>query len=559
MEHIAFDEVTFEGAPAVYDHSSAFGAWGPILVEVTQVHDAQPAGLAARAHAARRRASATSPGSPTTSRPRPRAWRRPASTASTPAAPARCRPPGSTARRSATPSRCCSAARRCSASTRCCARRPRVGRERSVPPPMTDVTVIGFGPAGASAAIAAHDAGARVTVLERMPYGGGNCAQLGRLPVDVDGPRAVDHLDALCFGKTPRDVLEAFADGLHEVPAWLAVAGRRDPRGQIPGLPAVVAALPGRARDLPPVRRRPARPGAVRLPAPRGRGARDRGPLRRRASPSSRRARSCWRAAASSTTRNCATPTCRSRSTAVGHPGNTGDGDPARAAAGASLWHMSAFFGWFAFRHPDHVAAFPLDVHAPSFIYVDADGRRFADETGWEVHDKLRCLTAYLPRRRNHPHLPGYLIFDERGAARRPAQRHRRHAQRLRLERGQLRRAGRGLDQAGRGARPAASSSARCASTAPSPTSSAATRARSSRSSRRCTRSRCDPGVATASGGPRRDARARVLRRDGTPIPGLYAAGGCGSIWGAPDRARRRADRRDRVRPHRREQAAAAS
>ncbi len=46
LEHIAFDEVTYEGAPAVYDHSSAFGAWGPILVELTQVHDAQPEGLA---------------------------------------------------------------------------------------------------------------------------------------------------------------------------------------------------------------------------------------------------------------------------------------------------------------------------------------------------------------------------------------------------------------------------------------------------------------------------------------------------------------------------------
>src|SRR4029079_1067048 len=37
LEHIAFDEVTFAGEPAVYDHSSAFGAWGPILVELTQV------------------------------------------------------------------------------------------------------------------------------------------------------------------------------------------------------------------------------------------------------------------------------------------------------------------------------------------------------------------------------------------------------------------------------------------------------------------------------------------------------------------------------------------
>ena len=47
IEHIAFDEVTFRGEPARYDHSSAFGAWGPILVELTEVHDAQPEGLRA--------------------------------------------------------------------------------------------------------------------------------------------------------------------------------------------------------------------------------------------------------------------------------------------------------------------------------------------------------------------------------------------------------------------------------------------------------------------------------------------------------------------------------
>ena len=39
-------------------------------------------------------------------------------------------------------------------------------------------------------------------------------------------------------------------------------------------------------------------------------------------------------------------------------------------------------------------------------------------------------------------------------------------------------------------------------------------------------------GAATASGGPRRDAQARVLRPGGAPIPGLFAAGAAGSIWG---------------------------
>ena len=45
MEHLEFDEVTYRGEPAAYDHSSGFGKWGSILVELTQVHDARPDGL----------------------------------------------------------------------------------------------------------------------------------------------------------------------------------------------------------------------------------------------------------------------------------------------------------------------------------------------------------------------------------------------------------------------------------------------------------------------------------------------------------------------------------
>ena len=45
VEHLVFEDVTYRGEPAVYDHSSAFGQWGSIMVELTQVHDAQPAGL----------------------------------------------------------------------------------------------------------------------------------------------------------------------------------------------------------------------------------------------------------------------------------------------------------------------------------------------------------------------------------------------------------------------------------------------------------------------------------------------------------------------------------
>jgi succinate dehydrogenase/fumarate reductase flavoprotein subunit len=38
----------------------------------------------------------------------------------------------------------------------------------------TDVLIVGFGAAGANAAIAAHDAGARVLIIEKMGVPGGD-------------------------------------------------------------------------------------------------------------------------------------------------------------------------------------------------------------------------------------------------------------------------------------------------------------------------------------------------------------------------------------------------
>jgi succinate dehydrogenase/fumarate reductase flavoprotein subunit len=399
---------------------------------------------------------------------------------------------------------------------------------------MSDVTVLGFGPAGASAAIAGHDAGAHVTVLEKMAYGGGNALNSGGFLFDVDGPRAVDHLDALCFGKTPRDVLAAFADGLHEVPAWLESLGGETREVEIPGLLPSWPHFPGAGhvtyrQVVAPEGERPG-PTLFRAlqEAVEARGIEVRYETTVEELPPGPVVLACGGFEYDEELRDAYLPLPL---TAVGHPGNTGDGIRLAQAAGASLWHMSAFFGWFAFRHPDHVAAFPLDVHAPSFIYVDADGRRFADETGWEVHDKLRCLTAYLPRRRNHPHLPGHLIFDEQarlagplnGIVGTPNDYVWSADNSLELEAGWIKRVedvdlpelvrtlrdyGAVPDEFGRDPR----------TIVPLEPPLYAIE--------------MYPGVATASGGPRRDARARVLRGDGTPIPGLYAAGGCGSIWG---------------------------
>jgi succinate dehydrogenase/fumarate reductase flavoprotein subunit len=97
-----------------------------------------------------------------------------------------------------------------------------------------DVLIVGFGAAGASAAIAAHDAGASVAVVEKTASGGGNCVYSGGFLFEVDGPHALEHLDALCFGKTNRALLEAYARGLPEVPDFLeSLGGRTEPAGWI--------------------------------------------------------------------------------------------------------------------------------------------------------------------------------------------------------------------------------------------------------------------------------------------------------------------------------------
>jgi len=391
---------------------------------------------------------------------------------------------------------------------------------------MTDVTVIGFGPAGASAAIAAHDAGARVTVLERMAYGGGNALNSGGFLVDVDGPHAVDHLDALCFGKTPRSVLEAFAAGLREVPDWLvSLGGETQPVDWPPSWPN----FPGHVTYRQFVGDRP---GPALFDCLRGavqaRGIDVRYDTRVTELPEGNVVLAAGGFEYDEEMRDAYLPLPL---TAVGHPGNTGDAIRLAQQAGASLWHMSAFFGWFAFRHPDHLAAFPLDVHAPSFIYVDGDGRRFADETGWEVHDKLRCLTTYLPRRRNRPRMPGWLILDEKARLAGPLN---------------------GIVGTPNDYVWSADNSAELAAgwirpveeiDAPQLEQTLAEYGTQPDEFGRAPETLAPlepplyaipiwPAVATASGGPRRDAQARVLRADGTPVPGLFAAGAAGSIWG---------------------------
>jgi succinate dehydrogenase/fumarate reductase flavoprotein subunit len=445
---------------------------------------------------------------------------------------------------------------------------------RVTPPREVDVLVVGFGAAGATAAISAHDAGASVAVIEKTSAGGGNCIHSGGFLFEVDGPSAVDHLDALCFGKTDRAVLEAFARGLREVPDFIAsLGGRTVPvdmaafGGMLPSWPNFPGGRDTRYRQF--KSDHPERPG-VGLWRTLERGVEERGINVSMNSPLVELLQGKSGKVTGATIGNDGgKQTIRARLgvilasggfeadpesrdaylplplVSVGHAGNTGDSLRLAHQVGASLWHMSAFFGWLAFVHPDYAAGFTLDVHAPNFILVDGDGRRFADETGWEVHDRVRALTSFLPRRANRPRMPGWIIFDEvarmagplHGIVGSPNGYEWSPDNSAEVDAGWIHKAGSAADLAqATGLDPAILGQTLADYAA---AVSAGRDDEFGRAQQTLTpllpplyAIQMTPGVATASGGPRRDRRARVLRPDGKPVPGLYAAGAAGSIWG---------------------------
>ena len=457
-----------------------------------------------------------------------------------------------------------------------------------------DVVIAGYGPAGASAAIAAHDAGARVIIVESARRGGGNARYSGGFLCDLPADRAVDHLDALCFGRTDRRVLAVYADGLHELSTWLeSLGGTTVPFDPPPGhFPAPFPSWPhfpagssvryqtvtdgtgSRVLGLAPPGLAPPglAPPGLALWGLLDTAVRQRG-IEVRFGTEARRLELDHAGAVTGlcVAQTGSEATLRVRGGVilatggfegsaaltdaylplgpvrpVGHPGNSGAGLRMAQAAGAALWHMYGFFGWFAFAAPEFASPFPVDVLAASHIFTDADGRRFADETGYEVHDRLRALTSYLPRHPNRPRLPSWVIFDEAtrqagplsGRLGTPNDYAWSPDNAAEIDRGWIQCAGSPQELAKKiGVEPEV-----LAGTL-SEYNTAARAGRDDRfgrspdtlvplDTRRLYAIETWPGLGGTTGGPRHDERARVLRPDGGPIPGLYAAGSVSAVWG---------------------------
>jgi len=85
-----------------------------------------------------------------------------------------------------------------------------------------DVVVAGYGLAGATAAIAAHDAGAKVLLVEKLPVPGGNSILSGGgFIYSTDVKEAIKYLKACSGDRVGEDVVDFMARGLVEFPAYL--------------------------------------------------------------------------------------------------------------------------------------------------------------------------------------------------------------------------------------------------------------------------------------------------------------------------------------------------
>ncbi len=96
-----------------------------------------------------------------------------------------------------------------------------------------------------------------------------------------------------------------------------------------------------------------------------------------------------------------------------GNPGNTGDGINMALEVGAALWHMNAAAWRVTMKFPDHPIAFATQRHETASIIVDKWGKRFSNER-FRLHGFGYELTNYDCYNLCYPRVPCYWIFDEK-------------------------------------------------------------------------------------------------------------------------------------------------
>jgi succinate dehydrogenase/fumarate reductase flavoprotein subunit len=448
----------------------------------------------------------------------------------------------------------------------------------------TDVVIVGYGGAGAVAAITAQDNGARVILLEKMPLGGGNTRVSAGVLIDPKGMGLVQYVARLCSGTTPIEIIETFVKNAIENRNWIEKMGAKtEPRSSgldvfypsvpFPCWPGITGGefidrykvksgetetMEGLAEKLwevlsSAVKQR----GITVLTMTRGQEliTNDNGEVigviaereEERISIIAKRAvvLTCGGFEYNESMKQAFLPF--QPVYALGCPGNTGDGILMAQRVGAALWHMTAIASPLGFKTPEYDAAFFIRIPGGRFIYVDKDGQRFTNETALEMHDMWREVSFFDIKRFCRPSIPTYAIFDE-----------------ITRRRGPLKMRGTGanteydwsLDNSKEIAKGWISQGKTIRDLARKISiDESALEDTIARYNQFCKKGKdvdhgrsketlepveetpyyaikLWPCLLNTQGGPRRDEKARVLNYEGKPIPRLYSAGELGSLWG---------------------------
>jgi len=110
----------------------------------------------------------------------------------------------------------------------------------------------------------------------------------------------------------------------------------------------------------------------------------------------------------------------------VGNPGNTGDAIKLASKTGAALWHMTGTSATICHKFLEVPVAYPslLKFSAALFgslIIVSKYGERFVDETTGSYDLPVKAMYNYDPVKLDFANLPCWFIFDEKARVKAPA------------------------------------------------------------------------------------------------------------------------------------------
>ncbi len=337
-----------------------------------------------------------------------------------------------------------------------------------------DVVVVGYGYAGAVAAIEACDRGSKVLIIEKMPDPGGiSICSGGNVRTAEDAELAFAYLKQTCAGTTPDDVLRVLAEGMTEVVDYVetlakasgATLDSRKAAGNypFPGIDTFGYVSVGAVPDFDPAASY--RHVSSYLPIHRAAGVRLfkvmednvaqrdiaiwlEAPAQRLITGAENEVRGVMVATKDGErkvkVRRGVVLACGGFEASAeiqrqhwqekpillaAFRGSTGDGIRMAQDLGADLWHMWNYHGTYGFKHPDPDYPYGIrlkrlpdwipgrpprnDVKMP-WILVDQHGRRFMNEYPPYLQDTAqRPMSFFDPITQSYPRIPAYLLFDE--------------------------------------------------------------------------------------------------------------------------------------------------